>query len=39
MGPWEYYLVKTNNMWRIKIMKKRWQMAGESEHVETKILF
>lgn len=39
MGPWEYYLVKTNNTWRIKIMKKRWQMAGEPEHVETKILF
>ena len=39
MGPWEYYLVKTNDRWRIKIIKKRWAMAGEPEHVETEVLF
>jgi len=39
MGPYEYYLIKTNDKWRIKIVKKRWQLAGEPEHVETKVLF
>jgi hypothetical protein len=39
MGPYEYYLIKTNNLWRIKIIKTRWQAAGEPEHVETKVLF
>jgi len=39
MGPYEYYLVKMNNQWHIKIIKKRWQLAGEAEHVETTVLF
>jgi hypothetical protein len=39
MGPWEYYLIKTNDIWRIKIMKKRWALAGEREHIETQVLF
>lgn len=39
MGPSEYYLVKTNHQWRVKIIKKRWQLAGEPEHVETQVLF
>jgi hypothetical protein len=39
LGTDEYYLVKINNQWRVKIIKKRWQLAGEPEHIETKILF
>lgn len=39
MGPYEYYLVKTDGQWRIKIIKTRWQAAGEPEHLETKVLF
>jgi hypothetical protein len=39
MGPLEYYLIKTNNLWRIKIIKTRWQAAGAPEHVETRVLF
>ena len=39
IGPFEYYLIKTNNIWRIKIIKSRWQLAGQREHVETKVLF
>jgi hypothetical protein len=39
MGPYEYYLVKINGQWRIKIIKNRWQLAGQPEHVEIQVLF
>jgi hypothetical protein len=39
MGPYEYYLIKINEQWRIKIIKKRWQLAGKPEHIETKVMF
>jgi hypothetical protein len=39
MGPYEYYLIKINEQWRIKIIKKRWQLAGQPERIETKVMF